>query len=104
MAEAQSETPMKTKEIRSDDIELRPDGWERFERAVDAAVRVPARCRAHQDKGLMSIGVSLQEEFPPWQAPEVMTILLACGPRHSGGLQKITPSHPVSERTRCWPS
>jgi hypothetical protein len=27
-------------------IELRPDGWDRFEKAVDAAVRVPAQHRA----------------------------------------------------------
>jgi len=25
------------------EIELRPDGWERFEKAVDAAARTPAR-------------------------------------------------------------
>lgn len=29
------------KKIRSEEIELRPDGWERFEKAVDAAVRTP---------------------------------------------------------------
>jgi hypothetical protein len=29
------------KESARDDIELRPDGWERFEKAVDVAVRVP---------------------------------------------------------------
>lgn len=28
-----------------DEIELRPDGWERFEKAVDAAVRTPAQHR-----------------------------------------------------------
>jgi hypothetical protein len=29
----------------ADEIELRPDGWDRFEKAVDAAVRVPAQHR-----------------------------------------------------------
>jgi hypothetical protein len=28
------------------EIELRPDGWERFEQAVDAAVKKPAMRRA----------------------------------------------------------
>jgi len=28
---------------RAAEIELRPDGWDRFERAVDAAVKTPAR-------------------------------------------------------------
>ena len=28
----------KIKKDQTDEIELRPDGWERFERAVDAAV------------------------------------------------------------------
>ena len=32
----------KTEADPAAEIELRPDGWERFERAVDAAVRTPA--------------------------------------------------------------
>jgi hypothetical protein len=35
-----------TKETRLEEIELRPDGWERFEEAVDAATRQPAVRRA----------------------------------------------------------
>jgi hypothetical protein len=35
------------KEPKPDKVELRPDGWERFERAVDAAVRHgPIKSRA----------------------------------------------------------
>jgi hypothetical protein len=29
----------KPKESTADEIELRPDGWERFEQAVDAAIK-----------------------------------------------------------------
>jgi hypothetical protein len=34
-----------TKEPTEKKIELWPDGWERFEKAVDAAVRTPAQHR-----------------------------------------------------------
>jgi hypothetical protein len=35
--------PQKPAELS--DIELRPDGWDRFEKAIDAAVRTPAQRR-----------------------------------------------------------
>jgi hypothetical protein len=28
---------------KAGDVELRPDGWDRFEKAVDAAVKTPVR-------------------------------------------------------------
>jgi hypothetical protein len=34
------------KSAETGEVELRPDGWERFEKAVDAATRVPAQHRA----------------------------------------------------------
>lgn len=34
------------KSAQAEKIDLRPDGWERFEKAVDAAVRTPAPHRA----------------------------------------------------------
>lgn len=34
---------------KPEDVELRPDGWERFERAVDVAVKTPARHREKND-------------------------------------------------------
>ena len=37
---------LKGKAAPEREIELRPDGWERFEKAVDAAVRTPAQQRA----------------------------------------------------------
>lgn len=33
-----------------DEIELRPDGWERFERAVDAAVKVGPKPRVPKNR------------------------------------------------------
>lgn len=33
-----------------DEIELRPDGWERFERAVDAAIKVGPKPRTPKDR------------------------------------------------------
>ena len=33
------------------EIELRPDGWERFEKAVDVAARTPAKHRGAPLKG-----------------------------------------------------
>jgi hypothetical protein len=34
--------PKRADSTSSEHIELRPDGWERFERAVDVAARTPA--------------------------------------------------------------
>jgi hypothetical protein len=34
--------PKRTDSTETDKIELRPDGWDRFERAVDIAARTPA--------------------------------------------------------------
>ncbi len=38
------------KSSKPDDIEERPDGWERFERAVDAAVKSGPKHREKPDK------------------------------------------------------
>jgi hypothetical protein len=35
----------RTEPEQVEDIELRPDGWERFEKAVDAALRTPPQHR-----------------------------------------------------------
>lgn len=35
-----------TKPVKTKDVELRPDGWERFEKAVDAAVKAGPKHRA----------------------------------------------------------
>lgn len=38
------------KGIDEPDIELRPDGWERFEKAVDVAAKTPAKHRPTKRK------------------------------------------------------
>ena len=35
----------KRPKTKDEPIELRPDGWERFERAVDVALKMPAKHR-----------------------------------------------------------
>jgi hypothetical protein len=35
------------------DIELRPDGWERFEKAVDAALHTKPKHREKDDKSVV---------------------------------------------------
>jgi hypothetical protein len=58
----------------SDDIELRPDGWERFEKAIDAAVKPTEKPRravlrlwaegGELSRALSALRLELDREFP----------------------------------------
>jgi hypothetical protein len=48
------ECPMQ--KSKKPEIDLRPDGWERFERAVDIAVTTPAKHRAARKRHPASKG------------------------------------------------
>lgn len=43
----------KRKAAQADEIELRPDGWERFERAVDAAIKAGPLHRKRTDQEMV---------------------------------------------------
>ncbi len=47
--------PKRTEPKEAETVELRPDGWERFERAVDAALRTPPIHRTKETKPKPSV-------------------------------------------------